>query len=227
MKILKNNKGYSLIEIIAGLPLVALVFVIFGIGTVHFVTNFQEVKLYSQLQQDLFEAIEVMRHGYMCEGVTDNEGLIGIATAKKVTISASGNSIKVMPLTLNTVEEEHYWVRYIVNDDMQLETKGSYGINRYQNKMLFPATPIKYIGREPQFTIKNPMQIWNVTETDAQGNPLMLNIKLIGQVRFREKTRDQTNEDDIRKNTKTITYETSVFLGNSHASLKIEEEEEE
>ncbi len=211
MKLLKNNRGYSLIEIIAGLPLVALVFVIFGIGTVHFVTNFQEVKLYSQLQQDLFDAIEVMRHGYMCQGVTDDEGLIGIATAKKVRVGESRNYIWVYPLTLN---------------DMQLETKGYYGINRYQNKMVFPTTPIKYIGREPQFKIKNPLQIWTVTETDAQGNPLLLDIKLVGQVRFREKLRSQSNEDDIRRNTRTITYETSIFLGNSHASFEIEEEEE-
>ncbi len=226
MKLLKNNRGYSLIEIIAGLPLVALVFVIFGIGTVHFVTNFQEVKLYSQLQQDLFDAIEVMRHGYMCQGVTDDEGLIGIATAKKVRVGESRNYIWVYPLTLNETEEENYKVRFSVNDNMQLETKGYYGINRYQNKMVFPTTPIKYIGREPQFKIKNPLQIWTVTETDAQGNPLLLDIKLVGQVRFREKLRSQSNEDDIRRNTRTITYETSIFLGNSHASLEIEEEEE-
>ncbi|MEA2095476.1 MAG: hypothetical protein U9P73_02120 [Candidatus Cloacimonadota bacterium] len=226
MKLLKNNRGYSLIEIIAGLPLVALVFVVFGIGTVHFVTNFQEVKLYSQLQQDLFDAIEVMRHGYMCDGVTDDEGLIGIATAKKVRVGDSRNSIKVMPITLNTAEEESYWVKYIVNDDMQLETKGRYGINSYENKVVFPTTPIKYIGREPQFKIKNPLRIWNVVETDAQGNPLLLDIKLVGQVRFREKLRNQSNEDDIRRNTRTITYETSIFLGNSHASFEIEEEEE-
>jgi len=218
MKILKNNKGYSLIEIIAGLPLVTLVFVIFGIGTVHFVTNFQEIKLYSQLQQDLFDAVEIMRHGYMCEGVTDDEGLIGLTTAKNIEIGISRKSIKITPLVLNTTEENDYWVRYIVNDDMQLETKGKYGINVYQNKMIFPTTPIKYIDREPQFIIKNPFQIWTVTKTDAQGNPLMVNIKLVGQVRFREKMRNQSNEDDIRKNTKTITYETSVFLGNSHAN---------
>ena len=28
------------------------------------------------------------------------------------------------------------------------------------------------------------------------------------------------NEDDIRKNTRTITYQTSVFLGNSHANVE-------
>ena len=218
MKILKNNKGYSLIEIIAGLPLVTLVFVIFGIGTVHFVTNFQEIKLYSQLQQDLFDAVEIMRHGYMCEGVTDDEGLIGITTAKDIEIGISRKSVKITPLVLNITEENDYWVRYIVNDDMQLETKGKYGINDYQNKMIFPTTPIKYIDREPQFTIKNPFQIWTITETDAQGNPLMVDIKLVGQVRFRERMRGQTNDDDIRKNTKTITYETSVFLGNAHSN---------
>ncbi|MCK5050644.1 MAG: hypothetical protein KAS53_02805 [Candidatus Cloacimonetes bacterium] len=222
MKILKNNKGYSLIEIIAGLPLVALVFVIFGVGIVHFVTNFQEVRLYSQLQQDLFEAIEIMRHGYMCEGVTDNEGLIGLTTAKKVEIGISRNSIKITPLVLNLDLESLYNVKYIVNDDNQLVINGDYGLNNFRNEKIFPSTPIKYVGRDPQFTIKNPRQIWNITHYDALDNPLMVDIKLVGQVRFREKMRTQSNEDDIRKNTRTITYETSVFLGNSHANVEEE-----
>ena len=216
MKLLKNNKGYSLIEIIAGLPLVALVFVIFGIGIVHFVTTFQEITLYTQLQDDLFNAIEIMRHGYMSEGDTDNEGLIGLTTAKKVTFSSSRNYIWVYPLALNPELEESYKVKFSVNDRMQLETEGRYGLNNYQGKMIFPSTPTKYIGRDPQFTIKNPREIWKYS---ANSDNLMIDIKLVGQVRFREKLRNQSNEDDIRRNTRTITYETSVFLGNSHADV--------
>ena len=82
--------------------------------------------------------------------------------------------------------------------------------------MIFPSTPTKYIGRDPQFTIKNPREIWKYS---ANSDNLMIDIKLVGQVRFREKLRNQSNEDDIRKNTRTITYETSVFLGNSHADV--------
>ncbi|MDA3814106.1 MAG: hypothetical protein PF570_07630 [Candidatus Cloacimonetes bacterium] len=219
MKILKNNKGYSLIEIIAGLPLVTLVFVIFGIGIVHFVTTFQEITLYTQLQDDLFNAIEIMRHGYMVEDVTDDEGLIGLTTAKKVTFSSSRNYIWVYPLALNPELEESYKVKFLINNDMQLETEGIYGLNNYQGKMIFPSTPIKYIGREPQFTIKNPREIWKYS---ANSDNLMIDIKLVGQVRFREKMRNQSTEDDIRKNTRTITYETSVFLGNSHAEVEEE-----
>ena len=219
MKILKNNKGYSLIEIIAGFPLVALVFVIFGIGIVHFTTTYQEVRLYTQLQQDLFEAIEIMRHGYMLDGVTDDEGLIGLTTAKKIDVSST-ISIRVTPLVLNLDLEEDYNVTYYVDDNMQLRVNGSYGVKHFRNEPVFPSTPIKYIGREPQFTIKNIHDIWSVTPntTDAHGYPHMVDIKLVGQVRFREKLKDQSNEDDIRRNTRTITFETSVFLGNAHAN---------
>lgn len=221
MKILRNNKGYSLIEIIAGIPLTVLVFTIFAIGILHFVTTFQEVKLYNQLSQDLFDAIEIMRHGYMYDGVTDDEGLIGFTTAKKVQIGTSRNSIKVTPLVTNINLEDDYWVTYAVNDDKQIEINGQYGFTPFpERKTIFPSTPINYIDREPQFTIKNPRQIWTVIKQDANYNPLMVNIKLVGQVRFREKTRSQSNEDDIRKNTRTITYETSVFLGNSHAATE-------
>ena len=222
MKILKNNKGYSLIEIIAGLPLVALVFVIFGLGIVHFTTTFQEVKLYTQLQQDLFDAIEIMRHGYMLDGVTDDEGLIGLTTAKKID-NSSVISLKVTPLVLNLDLEELYWVTYYVDDNMQLKINGSYGGSKnFDNELIYPSTPTKYIGRLPQFTIINPHEIWTVSEYDAHGNALMLDIKLVGQVRFREKMRTQSNEDDIRKNIRTITYETSVFIGNAHANSEEE-----
>lgn len=227
MKLFNNNKGYSIIEIIAGLPLVTLVFVIFGIGTVHFVTTFQEIKLYTQLQQDLFDAVETMRHGYMYDGVTDDEGLIGLTTAKKVKFGSSRNFIKVYPLALNEDLQELYKVTYSVNDDQQLEIDGDYGLKNFRDKKIFPSTPIKYIGNEPQFTIKNPREIWSITPntTDANGYPFMIDIKLVGQVRFREKLRGQSNEDDIRKNTRTITYETSVFLGNAHANAAQEVEE--
>lgn len=221
MKTLKNDKGYSLIEIIAGLPLVTLVFVIFAIGIIHFTTTFQEVKLYTQLQQDLFDTIEIMRHGYMYENVTDNEGLIGLSTAKEVVIGTSRRSIEVKPLVLNLQLEDHYWVSYAVNDNNQMEINGQYGLNPFpERRIIFPSTPIKLIGNQPQFTIKNPHQIWHVTHTDAEGNPTMVNIELVGQVRFREKTSGQSNEDDIRKNTRKITYETSIYLGNSHAATE-------
>ena len=221
-----NNKGYSLIEIIAGLPLVTLVFVLFGIGIVHFSVTFQEVKLYTQLQEDLFNAIDIMRHGYMVDGVTDNEGLIGLSTAKSIEIGSSRNSIIVKPLVLNPDLEHVYNVKYMVNDNMQLVTEGKYGLNSYQNKLIFPSTPVKYIDGKPQFIIKNPREIWSVTPNtgDETGNPLMIDIKLVGQVRFREKMSDQSNEEDIKKNTRTITYETSIYLGNAHANV-VEQEE--
>lgn len=225
MKLLKNNKGYSLMEIIAGFPLVTLVFVIFGIGIVHFTTTFQEVKLYNQLQQDLFNTIEIMRHGYMYQGVTDDEGLIGLATAKKAIIGVSRRTIRVKPLVLNLDLEEHYYVDYIVNDDNQIEINGKYGLNVFpERKLIFPSTPTKLIDGEPRFTIQNPRQIWSVSKTDAEGNALMLDIKLVGQVRFRKQLRNQSSEDDIRKNTRTITFNTSIFLGNSHANLEEQEE---
>ncbi|MBT3755526.1 MAG: hypothetical protein HOD64_06640 [Candidatus Cloacimonetes bacterium] len=217
MKILKNNKGYSLIEILAGLPLVTLVFVIFGIGIIHFTTTFQEVKLYTQLQQDLFDAIEIMRHGYMYENVTDDEGLIGLSTAKKVVIGSS--SIKVTPLVLNLDLESNYWVTYAINDNSQIEINGSYGLTPFpERRVIFPSSPTKYIGNQAQFRITNPNQIWSVVHTDFEGNATMVKIKLVGQVRFREKQPRQSNEDDIRKNVRTITYETAVYLGNSHAA---------
>lgn len=221
MKILNNNKGYSLIELIAGIPLTALVFVIFAIGIIHFTTTFKEVRLYTQLQQDLFDTIETMRHGYLYEGVNEDEGLIGLTTAKEVKIGTSRNSIRISPLVTNISIEDLYYIDFHLNDDLQIEIDGKYGLIPFpERKLIFPSTPTKFIAGKPQFTIENSRDIWSVIHTDANGNPLMIHIKLVGHVRFREKLRHQSNEDDVRKNTRTITYETSVFLGNSHANAE-------
>ena len=213
-KILRNQKGISLIEILAGIPLAAVVFAIFGIALSHFIITYQETQLYTQLQQDLFNAIETMRYGYALEGVTDDEGLIGLMTAEKVEFSTSRTDMTIKPIVVDPTYI--YKSTFSVNDDKQLEVRSTYGVKYFRTpKLVFPSTPKKMIGSEPQFKILNPRNIWTVLKTDNEGNALLLKIELEAQVRFRERKRGQSRSEDIRRNTRTIRYETSVFLGNA------------
>lgn len=213
-KILKNQKGISLIEMLAGLPLAAVVFAIFGIALSHFIITYQETQLYTQLQEDLFSAIETMRYGYALEGVTDDEGLIGLMTAQTVEFSISRTDMTIKPIVVNPIYT--YKSVFSVNDDDQLEVRSTYGAKYFRTpKLVFPSTPTKMIGNQPQFKILNPRNIWTVLKTDNDGNALLLKIEMEAQVRFRERKRGESREEDIRRNIKKIRYETSVFLGNA------------
>ncbi len=213
-KILRNQKGSSLIEILVGIPLAAVVFAIFGIALSHFIITYQETQLYTQLQEDLFSAIETMRYGYALEGVTDDEGLIGLMTAQTVEFSTSRTDMTIKPIVVNPIYT--YKSVFSVNDDDQLEVRSTYGAKYFRTpKLVFPSTPTKMIGNQPQFKILNPRNIWTVLKTDNDGNALLLKIEMEAQVRFRERKRGESREEDIRRNTRKIRYETSVFLGNA------------
>ena len=82
---------------------------------------------------------------------------------------------------------------------------------------IFPSTPTKMVGRNPQFQILNKNTIWEVQKRDGKEKPVLMKLTLEAQVRFRKKQRRQTSVDDIRQNTRTIKYETSVFIGNSQS----------
>ena len=49
----------------------------------------------------------------------------------------------------------------------------------------------------------------------VQDKIYLLGIHIVGRVRFRERLSKQNVADDIRLNTKTIEYNTSVYLANA------------
>lgn len=220
-----NQKGVSLVELVAGLSLATLLFAALIMAMVHFVKTYQETKLFLQLQEDLFQAVQYMRYGYAHEPETRDEGFIGLMTAKDVTISASNNFITIYPLLTDQTYAASYWSRFTVNDNHQLVVQSQYGNNKnIAPIVIFPKTrfketqqspPVKKFGQEAQFKIVNHNSVWSIERRDMQGNPLMVKIRLEGQVRYRARQQGQSALDDKLQNTRTIVYETSVFLGNS------------
>ncbi|MHA1922668.1 MAG: PilW family protein [Candidatus Heimdallarchaeota archaeon] len=216
--ILKSNKGISLIEIIVTLPLATLIFVGVSLSLIHFISTYQETKLYTQLQEDLFTAVETMRQGYAIDEFTKNQALIGLCAANYVEINNANNEITVSPaLAEDNTNISNYWSKFSCDDEGQLWVFSSHGLSKTFKRpiKIFPSTPTNLIGNQPQFRILNKNSIWEIQKRDGKGNPVLMRITLEAQVRFRAKQIRQTQEDDLQQNTKTIKYETSVFIGNS------------
>ncbi len=215
--LIRSNKGISLIELLVSLPLAVLIITGVSFSLLHFINSYQEVKLYTQLQEDLFNAIETMRYGYSYKTYTHDEGLIGLSTAKSVKLSQTVNQIEINPVIVEEgLGTSSYWSRFTLDNNGHLNVTSRYGLQQFDEpKQIFPSTPTKMIDNQPQFKILNPYNVWSVEKTDGNGNPVLLKISLEGRVRFRKKGQNQSNEDDIRNNTKTVKYETSVFIGNT------------
>ncbi|MCD4819376.1 MAG: hypothetical protein K8S23_11860 [Candidatus Cloacimonetes bacterium] len=225
MKILKNNKGSSLIELVASIPLGVLIFAILTIVLISFMTSFQETKLYTQLQEELFDSIEVIRHGFLYDDLTGHntdlpstkKNLIGLLTANKVVFNASSRIIEVFPINL----QGEAWIskaKFYLSDKKELKVDLTYPLGHVIGKRIFPydnedgKIKNKKIGNELQFQIINN-DIFTVAKGTSE-KPEIIGIHLIGQVRLREKGKKQTPDEDMRLNIRKVDYYTEVFVGN-------------
>ncbi len=210
-----DQKGVSLIEVVAGIPLTIILFTTMILAMMHFVRTYNETKLFLQLQEDMFQAIETMRYGYASEPETTDDGLIGLVTAKEV-IRYGPSSIELRPLLTNLTYDDSYKAFFRVNDDKHLVYEGYSGVNDHiQPVTIFPSTPPKKIGRDWQFQIVNTQDIWRVIDTNSSGFPILMSIKLEARVRFREKSTGQNITEDLNRNTRTCIMKTYVFLENA------------
>jgi len=212
MKLLKNEKGVSLIEIVAGIPLAVILFGVLAMSMMHFVKTYQETKLYTQLQEDLYNVVESIRYGYSDETYNMGDGLIGLITARSVTISPNRRILTVYPLLVE--QNPNFKCVYTIDDDQLVTVKLYYQHVMEEPKVIFPSTKPKFFGNEAQFKILNKNTVWSIVEHD-DGNPTLVKLRLEGQVRYRKRQQGQTITEDIKQNTRTITYETVVFLANS------------
>ena len=219
MKRIKDQTGFSLIELVSGLLLVSLIFVILTLSVINFVTTYEDVKLFTQLQDELFSAIETIRYGYTIEETTEDVGLIGLLTANNVEIENSGSRIVLTPIVFDP-GIPYYSIFYL--DDMgRLKATIQYADKYHTGIQIFPSGN-KMIGNQPQFKIINHHLFTaerTFKQSDGSDKIFLLGIELEARVRFREKAREQSVEDDIRINTRTIQYKTSVFIGNAELEI--------
>lgn len=217
-EMIRNQKGYSLTDLVASLPLAALVLVILTLAILSFVKTYQETKLYVQLQNELFQAVETMRYGYTRRDITGDPNapagskppIVGISTAESVEISANQRSITIEPVDIQS--GPNLYARFFVDNVGHLRVSGQSGVSlSYTNELVFPSS-IAEIDGEPKFRLID----FRVTpEYSSSTKVYVVGIYMKARVRFRQRMRDQSPAEDVEQNTRTIEYKTSVFVGNA------------
>ncbi len=213
-----NEKGILLPDIVASLPLGVIVMVVMTMSMLNFIFAFQDIQEYTKMQDDLFKAIETIRYGYVQRGInTNNQSLCGLLSANQVTLGEGGSSIR-MKVDSNPANAVESVVSIDAGGTMKL--RGSYGSTMFSSPLtnsrdipIFPESNTRIDG-QLKYRITNPSTAFTPREADKNGNVRLLEINLEAQVRFRERRNGQSVEEDVRMNTRTIRYETKVFIGN-------------
>jgi len=212
LNLFKNEKGYSLASLVAGLPLATLVLVIVTLAMVNFVDTYHETRLFNQLQDDVFQAVETMKFGYAIDGVTDNYGLIGLMTAQKVEISNTRDNVKLTPVIVNPGQP--FNSSFYLDSKGVIRSKGSYAFQSYSGSdhPIFPESSQK-IGNVLQFKCEE-LEFLPYKQT-VNGSPTLVKIRVVASVRFREKLDGESIDEDLKSNLRTIEYETLVHIANA------------
>jgi hypothetical protein len=220
---LHNEKGILLPDLIAALPLGVIVMIVMTMSVINFIYAYQDIHEYTKLQDDLFQAIETVRYGYVQRGVnTNNQSLSGLLSANQVILSEGGNSIR-----MKVDSSPAYPIESVLTLDSggTLKLRGNYGAAMFSSALtnsrdipIFPESNTRIDG-QLKYRITNLGTAFSPLKVDSDGNVRLLRINLEAQVRFRERRNGQTVESDIRMNTRTIKYQTKVFIGNTPTSV--------
>ena len=223
---IRNERGLLLPDLIASLPLGVIVMVVMTFSVINFTLAYSDVKEFTQMQDDLFQAVETLRYGYVQSGVnTNGAALCGLMTANQVTTGESSITLKVdgnpaQPILSN------YWV----TGDGKMRLRGSYGSQQFSSPgsssaeiAIFPKSDRRE-GGELKYRILNPGSTFSPLKYEFNENTNTNMIRLLGenieaQVRFRERQNGQSEEDDRRMNTRRVRYQTKIFVPNTPSQV--------
>ncbi|MEA1973905.1 MAG: prepilin-type N-terminal cleavage/methylation domain-containing protein, partial [Candidatus Cloacimonadota bacterium] len=138
MKKSNDMKGYSLIELVVSFAILTIVFITLGLAIAHQVRTYQEVRLTNELQQEVFDLLEVMRVGYPVDNLSEDKGLIGLATAHKVEIGFDRKSLTIKPRITNPGLNVDYYIEYHHTTDGEIKCSGRYGLFSFPERTVFP-----------------------------------------------------------------------------------------
>ena len=220
MKFLKNNKGFSIAELVAVLPLGLLIIAAMTIGIIKFSTAYTEITLYSQLQREVINSIESIKYGYPKSPNTDDQNLIGLSTAKKVIISGtqlSSTQMTLKPPNLTSASgDSPYYSTFFLNRQGFLMVTSYYGTSVFTDQV-FPKDKTKG-NQKSKFKILNNDIFINSTPSigeNSQDGISLVTIHLKVQVRFRERKENQNSHDDFKKNTKVVDFSATIYAANT------------
>ncbi len=140
--LLSNQKGFSLTEVLAAATVSIILIAMAATAIITFYAKYKELSYYADLQQQAFDAVEVIKYGYPVQGAIDLV-FLGIANARSITMDAtSGGWGMVSGVTCypDRTAEGHSndYVRYYWDRNTKsIMVQGLYGVRFYQEQ-LFP-----------------------------------------------------------------------------------------
>jgi len=225
-----NNHGFTLPEMIAAIFLFSLLAYGFTLGMLQFVLNYQETRDFIQLQNDMLNVIQTVKHGYFAKGIHDNVSLetplVGLLTAQRVSIPNLNEQITIYPIEWDRYGVDRYWSRIRLDQNSgKVFLDGQFATQYVYNKQLFP-TQNEKAGRDQRFRVTK-LEFQDLTsESDVSR---LVNIVIEGEVRYRTrgfnaKNKLQSLDDDRKMNVRKVVFENTVYLGNSDKSNLVSEE---
>lgn len=225
---LRNERGMLLPDLVASLPLGVIVLTVMTLSVINFLVAFNDVRDYTQLQDELFQAVETLRYGYVQSGVNTNSvALCGLMTANQVKL---GDSRSSMELEVDSNPAFPIRSRYWIDSNGMMKMRGNYGSQLFSSSItnsndipIFPISDRK-VGGALKFQILNPESAFTPLRVDAASNSTVRYVRLLGvdiraQVRFREREDGQSASDDLRMNTRQIRYQTKIFVPNTPSQV--------
>lgn len=199
----KAESGFTLTEVLAAVAVSTVLIAMAAVAIFTFYTKFNELSLYSRLQQDAFHTMENMKYGYPVEFEAQQYYFYGIANARSVTLPETGGligsstAIRINPGVDEDYESDGYrpWIQYYFD---------RYGRRVMVRGLVGPRPPGRNIDTQLFPPPNNPnMEVLDLVFTSLTGpdDIRVVNVKLSARV--------VTSESRARY----ITYETNVALG--------------
>jgi len=156
-KILKSNRGITLIELITVLVISTILIMASGMAISVFFRRYKEINAYMDLQKEAMKCLNVIKNGYpMREG----EDFYGVANANEIEITGSsqawneGTGIKIIPpfsQTYQSGDMVHFYLDHGV-----IKVKYSYkGTQTSSAQYLFPTRDMQNTMEVTRFSVSN------------------------------------------------------------------------
>lgn len=148
MKILKNNRGISLIELISVLALSAVLIFVSGMVISVYFRRYKELNDYIDLQTEAMKCLDTIRNGY---ALGEGEQFYGVVNSRKLELTGNSqianqaSGIKAYPPTASMIQGNdfiHFYldrgvikVRYAYNGMQSSSAKDLFPIRSQQGRM--------------------------------------------------------------------------------------------
>ena len=148
MKILKNNRGFTLIEMISVMALATVLIFVSGMVISVYFRRYKELNDYIDLQTEAMKCLDTIRNGY---ALGDGDQFYGVVNSTKLELTGSAQTwnqatgIKAYPPTGSLIQGNdfiHFYldrgvikVRYAYNGMQSSSAKDLFPIRSQQDKM--------------------------------------------------------------------------------------------